>query len=139
MSEDTPKSKRKRTPFEERERQILCQIIKEVDGGKAWKIIKEGTGTNAQKCVAWEKVKDLFNEATGKSCDRKQIQELFDRIKDKKKCWKRKERCEILKEKAAHKHLQQDWGTVLNGMCDDNFESQDEEEDSSDESLNNNS
>ena len=85
MSEDTPKRKRKRTPFEERDKEILCHIIKEVDGGKAWKIIKEGTGTNAQKCVAWEKVKDRFNEATGKSCDRKQIRELFDRIKDKKK------------------------------------------------------
>ena len=33
MGEDTPKSKRKRTPFEEREKQILCQIIKEVDVG----------------------------------------------------------------------------------------------------------
>jgi len=42
--------------------------IKEVDGGKAWKIIKEDIGTNAQK---WEKVKDLFIEATGMSCDRK--------------------------------------------------------------------
>ena len=54
-----------------------------------------------------------------------------------KKVLKRKERCEILKEKAAYKHLQQEWGRVLNGMFDDNFESQDE--DISDESSNNNS
>ena len=33
MGEDTPKSSRKRTPFEEREKQILWQIIKEVDVG----------------------------------------------------------------------------------------------------------
>ena len=48
---------------------------------------------------------------------------------------KRKERCEILKEKAAYKHVQQEWGTVLNGLCDDNFE---QDEDICEESSNNN-
>jgi hypothetical protein len=77
--------KRKRTPFENREKEILCQILKETDGGRVWKIIKEGIGTSHEKFVAWEKVTKLFNEATGKNCDRKKIRGLFDRIKCKKK------------------------------------------------------
>ena len=77
--------KRKRTPFENREKEILCQIVKETDGGRIWKLIKEGTGTNQAKYVAWEKVTKLFNAATGKNCDRKQMRDLFDRIKGKQK------------------------------------------------------
>ena len=46
--------KRQRTPFEERDKEILVQIIKETDGGRFWKMVKEGTGTNTQKYMGWE-------------------------------------------------------------------------------------
>jgi hypothetical protein len=78
--------KRKRTSnFEDREKEILCQIIKETDGGRVWKMIKEGTGTNTQKYLAWEKVTKSFNQTTGKNCTRKKVRDLFDRIKKQKK------------------------------------------------------
>ena len=64
----------------------MCQIIREVDGCRALNIIKKGTETSGQKCVSWEKLKSYSTKPTGKSCDRKQFRELFDRIKDKKKC-----------------------------------------------------
>ena len=39
------KPKRKRTAFEDKDKEILCLILKQTDGGRLWKIIKEGTGT----------------------------------------------------------------------------------------------
>ena len=52
---------------------------------------------------------------------------------------KRKKRCEILKAKLLMKRLQQEGGTVPKGKCDNDFESEGDEEDSSDDSLNINS
>ena len=77
--------KRKRTPFEDREKEILCHIIKETDGGRVWKMIKEGKGTNTQKFLAWEKVTKSFNLATDKNLSRKKVRDLFDRMKKLKK------------------------------------------------------
>lgn len=79
------KPKRKRTAFEDKDKEILCLILKQTEGGRLWKIIKEGTGTPHEKFVAWEKVTKLFNEATNNNCDRKQLRQMFERIKEKKK------------------------------------------------------
>ena len=65
------KAKRKRTAFEEKDKEILCVILKQTDGGRLWKIIKEGTGIPHEKFVAWEKVTKLFNETTNNNCYKK--------------------------------------------------------------------
>ena len=77
--------KRQRTPFEERDKEILVQIIKETDGGRFWKMVKEGAGNNTHKHMGWEKFTKTFNAATDKNCERKKVRELYERIKTQKK------------------------------------------------------
>ena len=77
--------KRRRTNIDERDKQLFVSILRELDGGKIWKIIKEGTSTNQTRYDAWERVTKEFNEATGKGLNREQVRAMYMRIKDKQK------------------------------------------------------
>ena len=79
------KSRKTRTNLEKTDADILCQILKTLEEGHVWKVIKEGIGTKQEMFLAWEKVTKLFNESTGRDLTRQQVRAFFQRIKSKKK------------------------------------------------------
>ena len=83
--QDQGDSGKKRITYQKNDDEILAHVIKNAEGGRLWKIIKEGASTAQQKFVAWETVTKLFNNATGYDLDRKQVRTKFQRIKNKKK------------------------------------------------------
>ena len=76
---------KKRTTYQKNDDDILAHIVKNSEGGRLWKTIKEGATTAQQKFVAWETVTKLFNHATGYALDRQQVRAKYQRLKDKKK------------------------------------------------------
>ena len=78
--QDQGDSGKKRTTYQKNDDEILAHVIKNAEGGRLWKIIKEGASTAQQKFVAWETVTKLFNKATGYDLDRKQVRTKFQRI-----------------------------------------------------------
>ena len=84
-SANVGKSRKTRTNLEKRDADILCQILKTLEDGHVWKVIKEGVGTKQEMFLAWEKVTKLFNESTGKDLTRQQVRAFYQRIKSKKK------------------------------------------------------
>ena len=65
----TGQSRKTRTNLEKRD----AEILRTMDGGYVWKVIKEGVGTKQEMFLAWEKVTKvtkLFNETTGKDLTR---------------------------------------------------------------------
>ena len=83
--QDQGHSGKKRTTYQKNDDDILAHIVKNADGGRLWKTIKEGASTAQQKYVAWETVTKLFNHATGYDLDRQQVRAKYQRLKDKKK------------------------------------------------------
>ena len=62
----TGQSRKTRTNLEKRD----AEILRTMDGGYVWKVIKEGVGTKQEMFLAWEKVTKLFNETTCKDLTR---------------------------------------------------------------------
>ena len=101
------KPRKTRTNLEKTDGDILCQILKTLDDGHVWKVIKEGVGTKQEMFLAWEKVTKLFNETTGKDLSRQQVRAFYQRIKAKKKEAADKKR---LEEKEFHRSCQKTGG-----------------------------
>ena len=66
------KYRKTRTNLEKKDADILCQILKTLEDGHIWKVIKERVGTKQEMFLAWEKVTKLFNESTDRDLTRQQ-------------------------------------------------------------------
>ena len=79
------KYRKTRTNLEKKDADVLCQILKTLEDGLIWKVIKEAVGTKQEMFLAWEKVTKLFNESTDRDLTRQQVRAFYQRIKSKKK------------------------------------------------------
>jgi hypothetical protein len=76
------KNQRKRNTFDQKEKEIFLNIMKQSHGGKFWKTITEGVPNKQKSHDVWLEVTLIFNDATGKELDYKQIKAMWNRLKD---------------------------------------------------------
>ena len=77
-------SRRGRTYFSDKDKNMFMRILREGEKGRFWKTIAQGSGsvTNQNRHDVWVAVAKHFSEAIGISTDSKQCKDLWSRIKE---------------------------------------------------------